>query len=111
MSTLDTWLALRVPRKYRVLRHLLSVVGGFFWLPCPCCGEPFGGFEVGHRHLDLEPNEGGGYASLCTCRWCDTCAGADREQADLAALLGAPVEGPVRVQLAAPTSPEWRCGP
>lgn len=22
-----------------------AVAGGYFWLPCPCCGEEFGGHE------------------------------------------------------------------
>lgn len=22
-----------------------AAVGGYFWLPCPCCGEEFGGHE------------------------------------------------------------------
>ena len=29
------------------LRWLRAFVGGYFWLPCPICGENFGGFEWG----------------------------------------------------------------
>lgn len=31
----------------RILARFLAWVGGYFWLPCPVCGEPFAGFE--HR--------------------------------------------------------------
>jgi len=24
---------------------------GYFWLPCPYCGEPFGGHEIGNKQL------------------------------------------------------------
>lgn len=33
-------------RRHRA-RHLRARVGGYFWLPCPTCNEPFGGHETG----------------------------------------------------------------
>lgn len=105
------WLErLRLPRERCVLRHLLAVAGGYFWLPCPCCGEDFAGWEVGQRHVDHEALPSGGWTSQCCCRWCDTCAGAEREQRDLARQLGLvhPL-GPVAVWSVEPTPPSWRC--
>jgi len=31
--------------KPRWFAHLLAHLGGYFWLPCPVCREPFAGFE------------------------------------------------------------------
>lgn len=28
------------------MRHIWAEVGGYFWLPCPICGQMFGGFEA-----------------------------------------------------------------
>ena len=30
------------------LRRAYARLFGYFWLPCPVCGECFGGFEAGH---------------------------------------------------------------
>lgn len=108
-----SWLErLRLPRERCLLRHLLAVWGGYFWLPCPCCGEPFAGYEVGQRHVDHEAVPSGGWTSQCCCRWCDTCPGAEREQAELERLIGAqPANGTVRLLHYGPTPPEWRCQP
>ena len=35
---------MRAPRWWRCLRAALT---GYFWLPCPICSEPFGGYEKG----------------------------------------------------------------
>ncbi len=60
-----TWLA------GRMIAKLVANVGGYFWLPCPCCGEFFGGHEIrsvdGHR--DSIPTREAGIAS-CICRSC-----------------------------------------
>jgi hypothetical protein len=32
-------------KKPRWLEHLKATIGGYFWLPCPICGEYFGGHE------------------------------------------------------------------
>ena len=32
-------------RQPRWLQELIASRGGFFWLPCPLCGENFGGHE------------------------------------------------------------------
>lgn len=31
----------------RLLRRVYAALGGYFWLPCPACGEMFGGHEIG----------------------------------------------------------------
>lgn len=31
--------------RHRALNRLLARLGGYFWLPCPLCGQPFGGHE------------------------------------------------------------------
>lgn len=102
---------LELPRERCTLRRVLAWWGGYFWLPCPCCGEPFGGYETGQRHVDHEALEGGGWTSQCCCRWCDTCAGAERSQDALARLLRVdPTElAGVAILSTEPTPPEWRC--
>jgi hypothetical protein len=32
----------------RFLARFLAWLGGYFWLPCPVCREPFAGFEALH---------------------------------------------------------------
>jgi hypothetical protein len=34
-------------KKPRWFQHIRAVLGGYFWLPCPICGEKFGGHEEG----------------------------------------------------------------
>lgn len=31
----------------RFIAKFLASAGGYFWLPCPICDEPFAGFEWG----------------------------------------------------------------
>ena len=31
--------------KSKFVRWFRAFIGGYFWLPCPICGEPFGGNE------------------------------------------------------------------
>jgi hypothetical protein len=37
-----TWL-----RRWRWLNRVYANAVGYFWLPCPLCGEMFGGHETG----------------------------------------------------------------
>jgi hypothetical protein len=30
----------------RWVQHIRAILGGYFWLPCPMCGKPFGGHEA-----------------------------------------------------------------
>lgn len=111
----------RLPRNCALLRRFVARRRGLFWLPCPCCGEDFSGYEVGHRHVDREVvGSSDAWVSSCCCRWCDTCAGARRERADLAELVGENVARTVeavggRVTVwpegGNETPAEWRCGP
>ena len=32
-------------RRWRLVNHLYAFTFGYFWLPCPLCGEYFGGHE------------------------------------------------------------------
>jgi len=34
-----------IPRKPRFLNAIISVCGGYFWLPCRLCGKKFAGYE------------------------------------------------------------------
>lgn len=38
-------LKIYIPYKYRRLNKLLASVNGYFWSPCPICGQNFGGHE------------------------------------------------------------------
>jgi hypothetical protein len=43
----------------KTTRYLIARIGGYFWLPCPECGEYFGGFEWRKYggHFDTIPAE------------------------------------------------------
>jgi len=41
----------------RWLQRLVALFGGYFWLPCPLCGEKFGGHEK-HGVLRRDMNTG-----------------------------------------------------
>lgn len=32
-----------------MIKKIRAYLGGYFWLPCPICGEEFGGFECGEQ--------------------------------------------------------------
>lgn len=51
--------------KPRWLQHLIATLGGYFWLPCPSCGEPFGGHEPDGKGIDQGNGRG-----LITCANC-----------------------------------------
>lgn len=34
---------LKMPRMPRMFHRLYASILGYFWLPCPICGRPFGG--------------------------------------------------------------------
>ncbi len=55
----------KIPQKWRAVHHLIAAVGGYFWIPCPVCGEPFGG----HEWTESIPEEGamGGKAICPQC--------------------------------------------
>ena len=37
--------------KFRLLNKLYAHLFGYFWLPCPLCGQMFGGHEWKRGHL------------------------------------------------------------
>ena len=54
-------------RKLTWLRRNIATAFGYFWLPCPMCGQMFAGFEIGRRSVPTEePSHG-----RCCCKWCD----------------------------------------
>lgn len=54
----------------RFLKKIYARAMGYFWLPCPVCGEHFGGFEIGNGRVTM-PNG----TRQCTCKNCDFDAG------------------------------------
>lgn len=51
----------------RWLARLLAWYGGYFWLPCPICGEDFAGFEWGEESLQRTFSTGEGLCSKPEC--------------------------------------------
>jgi hypothetical protein len=49
--------------KYRLLNKLYAHLFGYFWLPCPQCGQFFGGHEW--RYVSQHNNEGKGICMNC----------------------------------------------
>ncbi len=64
--------ARRQQRRAEPLRRLRARAGGYFWLPCPMCGESFGGHEWRGR---LNIPTGDSTSSGC-CRACEADEGA-----------------------------------
>lgn len=48
----------------RSLQELRATLGGYFWLPCPICGEDFGGHEWAAT-LQLTDSRGTGVCPNC----------------------------------------------
>lgn len=58
---------MRLPRRWVWLRRGYAALMGYFWLPCPLCGQYFSGAETGPgRAVTLEDPSRGKVA----CRWC-----------------------------------------
>ena len=51
--------------KPRFVARFLAWVGGYFWLPCPVCNEPFAGFEWGESIMT--GNRGRGVCAKKAC--------------------------------------------
>jgi hypothetical protein len=51
----------------RFIAHALAAFGGYFWLPCPICDEPFAGFEC-RESWDTSPSGG---VSVCNKPECE----------------------------------------
>ena len=100
---------IRIPRALARGRRAFARAGGYFWLPCPCCGRDFGGFEAGHRSICEEHS--GYFTSWTCCRWCDRCAGAREERRTLDELINVPSTHEVWLITNHVTSDEWRCAP
>ncbi len=50
----------------RLWNYLYASAHGYFWLPCPICGENFGGHELKHGgSLMTSINTGRGVCSNC----------------------------------------------
>lgn len=56
--------------------HLWARLNGYFWLPCPVCGEMFGGHEVLDRQTGALIREDGQAFAVCTDPQCSYEAGA-----------------------------------
>lgn len=56
----------------RIIAKILARLGGYFWLPCPICNEPFAGFEWRGEAI-MKGNRGQGVCNKPAC-----CAEAQR---------------------------------
>lgn len=63
----------RKEKKARRIEEKYAHANGFFWLPCPVCGEPFGGHEVDWDavHAFVDSQDAPGYGALI----CPRCVG------------------------------------
>lgn len=50
-------------------RRSRALLDGYFWIPCPVCAEPFGGFEC--SRLSVPTGDDGGSTSSMTCLACE----------------------------------------
>lgn len=51
--------------KFRALNRMIAFIGGYFWLPCPCCGQNFGGHEWGYTNDYPDSIDGKGICADC----------------------------------------------
>jgi len=51
----------------RWLARFMAWFGGYFWMPCPICHEPFAGFEWGPQSLMKDSSSGTGVCSKPSC--------------------------------------------
>lgn len=52
----------------RFLAQFLAWLGGYFWLPCPICKEPFAGFEASLGGECAITEDADGEHMWCVCR-------------------------------------------
>ena len=68
----------------RWVAKCIAHLGGYFWLPCPICAEPFAGFEWGeNQSLMKSLTTGVGVCNKTSCK-----AEARRRNEELYAKLG-----------------------
>ena len=78
------WFGRAVPYRFRRVHQAYAFVTGFFWMPCPLCGQPFGGHEW--RDIDGQPASvpdpsqppPGPYAAFTSKGICPQCTRAGR---------------------------------
>lgn len=51
--------------RVRLLAKLRAYTGGYFWLPCPKCGEYFGGHEWDHHYVGIATDRPGVTKGVC----------------------------------------------
>ena len=59
---------------FRRLNKLYANVFGYFWLPCPVCGEDFGGHEIANMNTRCVVDKAGRCMSVCTKESCNEVA-------------------------------------
>ena len=65
-------------RLKRAIARFRALLGGYFWRPCPVCGEPFGGHEMGAnvvRPVGVLIGERNRYLPVCRRPACNSIAG------------------------------------
>jgi len=60
----------------RWFERLVAWAGGYFWLPCPVCGEMFGGHEIAHVCTGALVSDDGHAHCVCPKPECSYEAGA-----------------------------------
>ena len=48
-----------IRRLPRWLAYVIAKLGGYFWIPCPVCGDGFAGFEVGSHTSGVQHRDEG----------------------------------------------------
>lgn len=59
---------MNLPRKWVWLRRGYAFLMGYFWLPCPLCGQNFSGAEMGNGRGIIMGD--GAPEVRVACRWC-----------------------------------------
>lgn len=56
--------------RFRALNKLKADLEGYFWLPCPACGQMFGGHEWKSSEYDSIPTDDTGRSAEGICPDC-----------------------------------------
>lgn len=51
--------------RFRAINKAIAFLGGYFWLPCPSCGQCFGGHEWGYTNGMPNSIDGKGICNDC----------------------------------------------
>jgi hypothetical protein len=72
----------------QLLHMIWAKLGGYFWMPCPKCGEMYGGHQIEPFGATVTLYEADGPHAYCVCPRCDTPELRAENERERAAVIG-----------------------